>query len=82
VPFGERFAVQTIAPTIGNGGLTNRVCVVQLTNSGSGLAGTAYTITAADCEDCNELECPAADCSACLNWVILIPGGLGVLTNQ
>lgn len=82
-PFGENcFAVQTIAPVPVVGGSSNRVCVLDLQECGSGLGGTLYTVAHANCEDCNELECVVASCALCVGWVITIPGGLGVISGN
>jgi hypothetical protein len=79
-PFGDNsYAVQTIAPVQGGGGTSNRVCVLDLQECGSGPGGTLYTVTHADCEDCNELECVLASCAQSVGWIITIPGGLGVI---
>lgn len=83
VPFdAAHYAVQTLAPVPGGGGLTNRVCLLEFTQGGVGPAGTMYTVSGADCADCNELECVLMDCTTCLGWVITIPGGLGVMTDD
>lgn len=80
VAFDEaRYAVQSIAPVVGGGGLSNRVCLLELTESGSGPGGTLYTVTHAACEDCNELECILPTCVQSIGWILTIPGGLGVM---
>jgi hypothetical protein len=76
----DRYAVQTIAPVVGGGGLSNRVCLLDLDDIGSGPSGTNYIVRHACCEDCNELECVLASCTGSIGWVITIPGGLGVLS--
>jgi hypothetical protein len=79
-PFGkESYAVQTIAPLAGGGGITNRVCVLSLEEQVSTPAGTLYCVTGADCEDCSELECVLTNCAQSIGWQISIPGGLGVI---
>ena len=78
----DRFAVQTIAPVVGGGGLSNRVCLLDLVESGCGPGGTLYTVAHASCEDCNELECPAAACPQAVGWILTIPGGLGVISGH
>lgn len=79
VPFGSgRFAAQCIAPNPQGGGLSNRVCLLDLVEVGSGPAGTIYQITNAICDDCPEVEC-APTCPASIGWLITVPGGLGVI---
>lgn len=78
----DRFAVQSIAPTPGGGGLSNRVCLLDLVECGSGPGGTLYTVTNASCEDCNELECAMPNCTQSIGWIVTIPGGLGVIGGQ
>jgi hypothetical protein len=81
VPFGGgRFAAQCIAPNPQGGGLSNRVCLLDLTEVGTGPAGTIYQITNAFCDDCPEVEC-APTCPASIGWLITVPGGLGVIGN-
>lgn len=83
VPFdGARCAVQTIAPVVGGGGLSNRVCLLDLEDVGSGPSGTNYIVRKACCEDCNELECVLPSCAGSVGWVITIPGGLGALNGD
>ena len=53
---------------------SNKVCVLDLSEVGSGPGGVVFEIVDADCEDCNELEC-GASCSDSVGWVITIPGG-------
>jgi hypothetical protein len=77
VPFDERgFALQSLQPQL-DSTLSNRVCVLELRSVGTSL----FEITAADCEDCNEVECSAA-CGDCVGWVIDVPGGLQVLSGN
>jgi hypothetical protein len=52
---------------------------LELQEVGSGPGGTHYQVVGADCTDCNELECVQAACALCLGWVIIMPGGLGVI---
>ena len=73
------YALQSLAPSLLGSGSSNRVCVLDLTQSGSSTGGTLYTVTGANCEDCNELECVLTSCQQSLGWVVTIPGGLGVL---
>lgn len=78
IPFGprtsERYALQSIAPPVGIGSSTNKVCVLELSQVGSGPGGVVFEVVDADCEDCNELEC-GASCTGSVGWVITIPGG-------
>jgi hypothetical protein len=85
VPFGdERFVMQSLTPGLdGGSGLvqSNRVCVIELSEVGSGPGGTVYEVVAADCQDCNELEC-GPTCLDSIGWIITIPGGVGVLSGH
>jgi hypothetical protein len=79
VPFGNgAYAAQTIAPTPSMGGLSNRVCLLDLVEVGTGPAGVVYQITNAYCDDCNEVEC-APTCPASIGWLITVPGGTGTI---
>lgn len=80
----DRFAVQAIAPPAygtGPGTLSNRVCVIELDEVGSGLSGTVYEVVGALCDDCNEVEC-SPNCEETVGWIITVPGGLQVITGQ
>ena len=57
---------------------TNQVCVLDLAQVGDGPGGVVYEVTAADCEDANELEC-SSSCSASVGWVLTIPGGVELI---
>ena len=86
VPFGDgRFVMQTLSPVPNVGASlvveTNRVCVLELTEDTTGPAGTTYIVTAADCEDANDLECEST-CSSSVGWTITIPGGTELLTGN
>lgn len=88
VAFGDgRFVLQTIRPlpaTTAGGGFTpesNRVCVLELEEVGSGPGGTVYEVVDAECEDANELECSSA-CPESIGWIFTIPGGSGTLGGQ
>ncbi len=82
VPFDDQhFAVQSIAPIASMGGLSNRVCLLDLLGIGSGPGGTAYLVQNAFCDDCNEVEC-APNCTDAMGWIITVPGGLGVLGSS
>ncbi|MEO6596588.1 MAG: hypothetical protein ABIP94_17690 [Planctomycetota bacterium] len=76
VPYDQsRFAVQSIArPPIG-GSLSNKVCVLDLTEVTPGPGGTMFLVTHAFCDDCNELEC-GAGCPLSVGLILTIPGGL------
>lgn len=79
VPYGERFAVQTIIPNPGSPTVvSNRVCLLELEEVGSGPGGTVYQVIDAYCDDCNELECDPT-CTQSIGWILTIPGGLAVL---
>ncbi|HEX6812251.1 MAG TPA: hypothetical protein VF384_11550 [Planctomycetota bacterium] len=76
VPFGERFAIQPIMPSPGSmTAVSNRVCLLELEEVGTGPGGTIYQVVDASCEDCNELECEAS-CPQSIGWILTIPGGL------
>lgn len=85
VPFGPRsqglFALQSIAPPVTAATATNRVCVLDLNEVGSGPGGVVFQIVAADCEDCNELEC-GVSCAQSVGSILTIPGGLAPLRGQ
>lgn len=81
VPFGRGFAVQSLAPAAPSaGGRSNKICVLQLAEVGTGPGGTAYEVTDADCDDCNDLEC-GATCPETLGWVFVVPGGVETITG-
>ncbi|MCB9884361.1 MAG: hypothetical protein H6838_02655 [Planctomycetes bacterium] len=77
VPFGEgSFALQTIGlQSMSTNSYSNKVCLLELREAGSGPGGTVYEVTAAECEDCNELEC-SPSCPQSVGWLITLPGGL------
>lgn len=76
VPFGSGFALQSLSvPQYLGGTLSNRVCVLELAEAGSGPGGTVFEVTAAACEDCNDVECSSL-CPQSVGWVVTIPGGL------
>lgn len=79
-PFdGDDFAVQSLAPLpASSGALTsNRVCVLEMQEVGSGPGGTMYAVVGASCEDCNELECVLSVCTQSIGWIVTLPGGVG-----
>jgi len=83
VPFGDgRYVIQTLSPTPSTTSSfvveTNRVCVLTLREDSTGPSGTTYLVTAADCEDANDLECDST-CSQSVGWTITIPGGTELL---
>lgn len=81
VPFGnDAFAVQTITAMPPTGCEANKVCVLDLTEVGSGPGGTVFEVTDATCEDCNELEC-GLGCTGAIGWLLTIPGGTAAMTN-
>jgi len=53
---------------------SNQVCVIELKEQSSGLGGTTYQVTDAECEDANELEC-SSTCQQSIGWTVTIPGG-------
>lgn len=81
VAFNGGFAAQSVSamqPFAGGG--ANKVCVLQLTERGSGPGGTVYQVTDANCDDCNDLEC-GIGCPATLGWVFCLPGGVESITG-
>lgn len=82
VPFGpDLFAVQSINPAaVFLGGGSNRVCVLRLSEIGSGPGGRAYRVTQADCDDCNDLECGPM-CPETTGWVFVLPSGVEAITG-
>jgi len=82
VPFGRRgddqYAIQSIAQPISTALMTNKVCVLDLSQVGSGPAGTVFEIVAAECQDSNELEC-GASCAGSVGSILTIPGGMAAL---
>lgn len=83
VPFGSRHVLQSIAPVAAIGeGMTNRVCLLDLAEVGSGPGGTIYEVVDAYCDDCNEMEC-GPGCAQSIGWIITLPGGLdGVVVGK
>jgi len=83
VPFGTgRFAMQSIGllsvpPSL----CSNRVCLLQLEQVGTGPAGAIFEVMDAECEDCNELEC-GPSCVECIGWLINVPGGMESLNGH
>lgn len=76
VPFMDGFALQSLSiPQYAGGTLSNRVCVLELAEAGSGPGGTVFEVMAAACEDCNDVEC-SSQCPQSVGWVVTIPGGL------
>lgn len=90
VSFGTGYALQQLYPSplpslfdSGGGGsstLSNRVCVLELAEAGIGSGGTLYEVVAADCQDCNDVECSTA-CGDAVGWVLTLPGGLPALDS-
>lgn len=81
VPVRAGFAVQPISSAGAlTGGVSNRICVLGLSEAGSGPAGVAYQVSSSDCDDCNDLEC-GAGCTETLGWIFIIPGGLETITG-
>ncbi len=77
VPFGQQsYALQTIGlQSMSTSSFSNKVCLLELREAGAGPGGTVYEVVAADCEDCNELEC-SPSCPQSVGWLITLPGGL------
>ena len=84
VPFAPGlFSLQSISqPPASVVGSTpnNRVCVLQLTPLGSGSGGSAFLVSGAECEDCNDLVC-GVECAASVGTVLVLPGGPGSITG-
>ena len=85
VPYdSSRFVMQTLTPVplvMDGGSQSNRVCVIDMAEESSGPSGTTYIVTAAECEDANELEC-SATCPDCVGWSVTIPGGTQLLGGR
>jgi hypothetical protein len=84
VPFAPGlFAIQSVsAPTAGAVGAVpnNRVCVLQLQPIGGGSGGSAFLVSGAECQDCNDLVC-GVECAASVGTVVVLPGGPGSITG-
>jgi len=86
VPFEEdRYVLQTLSPVpTTSTSLTvesNKVCILTLEEDSTGPAGTTYVVSAADCEDANDLECDTS-CSQSVGWTVTIPGGTELLSGN
>lgn len=81
VPFEDGFAVQSIGSAgFFRGGGSNKICVLSLSELGTGPAGTTYRVTDALCDDCNDLEC-GVGCEDTVGWVFVVPGGVQPITG-
>jgi hypothetical protein len=84
VPFAPGlFAIQSVsAPVAGAVGAVpnNRVCVLQLQPIGGGSGGSAFLVSGAECQDCNDLVC-GVECAASVGTVVVLPGGPGSITG-
>ncbi len=82
VPCGPSlFAVQSIgAQLLPTTLVNNRICVLQLTPVGGGTGGTAFEVTAAECQDCNDLIC-GVDCANSVGTILILPCGGGSITG-
>ncbi len=79
VAFRETFyAAQHLVPQGTPTTLSNRVCLLDLEEVGSGPGGTVYEVVSAFCDDCNEVEC-AVTCPQSVGWLLTIPGGLAAM---
>jgi hypothetical protein len=82
VPYDQdSYAIQSIGMSgafVGGG--SNRVCVLRLREMQAVPGGTAYMVTNAYCDDCNDLECSAA-CPLTEGWIFVLPGGLGAISG-
>jgi hypothetical protein len=74
----DHFAMQSICSLTDGNGSSNRVCLLDLEDTGGGPGGSVFVVSNAFCDDCNEVEC-APTCTDAIGWVITVPGGLGVL---
>ncbi len=84
VPFAPGlFAIQSVStPVAGAVGAVpnNRVCVLQLQPIGGGSGGSAFLVSGAECQDCNDLVC-GVECAASVGTVVVLPGGPGSITG-
>jgi hypothetical protein len=82
VPYGPNYyAIQSIGVSGAFlGGGSNRVCVMRLQQLQQVPGGTAYRVSSAFCDDCNDLECSAA-CPLTEGWIFILPGGLGAISG-
>lgn len=82
VAFGNGgYAIQTVgAELVRPHPSNNRICVLQLQSAGSGQGGSAFIVTSADCQDCNDLVC-GTECSSSIGSILVLPGGVGSITG-
>lgn len=84
VPFSPGlFAIQSVSqPLAGAVGTApnNRVCVLQLQPIGGGSGGSAFLVTGAECQDCNDLVC-GVECASSVGSIVVLPGGPGSITG-
>jgi hypothetical protein len=81
VPFAAGlFAIQSVASVSTGTVPNNRVCVLQLQSVGGGSGGSAFVVSGAECQDCNDLIC-GVECAASVGTVLVLPGGVGSITG-
>ena len=84
VPFSPGFfaiqSVQAAATGVVGTAPNNRVCVLQLQPVGSGSGGSAFLVSGAECQDCNDLVC-GVECAASIGTIVVLPGGPGSITG-
>jgi len=84
VPFASGlFAIQSVQAVVAGvvGTAPNkRVCVLQLQPVGSGSGGSAFLVSGAECQSCNDLVC-GVECAASIGTIVVLPGGPGSITG-
>lgn len=81
VPFTTSgFAIQSVTTASVGAAPNNRVCVLQMQSIGGGTGGSAFVVTGAECQDCNDLTC-GVECAASVGTVLILPGGVGSITG-
>ena len=74
------YAIQTVGPNFVRTTPNNRVCVLHLQPVGTSPGGSAFIVTSADCQDCNDLTC-GTECAASEGSILILPGGVGPITG-
>lgn len=64
----------------GSSGISNKYCLMELTDMGGGAGGRVYEVDSAECEVANDLEC-SLECPDRAGTVFIIPDGVGIITG-